>query len=80
MQILVESVVLTMLGGLVGLMVSYALVLVVGNFSPEESVPMITAGALFVAFGASVLVGLIAGLIPAVKASKLHPIQALKYD
>ncbi len=79
-QILVESVVLTMLGGFVGLMASYGLVLLVGHYSPSENEPVITVGSLMMAFCASVAVGLIAGLFPAVKASKLHPIQALKYD
>jgi ABC-type antimicrobial peptide transport system permease subunit len=36
--------------------------------------------AMTFAFGASVLIGMVAGLIPAIKASRLHPIQALRYD
>jgi ABC-type antimicrobial peptide transport system permease subunit len=35
---------------------------------------------MFFAFAASVAVGVVAGMWPALKASKLHPIQALKYD
>lgn len=79
-QILVESIVLTLIGGLVGLATSYGLVQVIGNYSPSENDPVVTLGSLMFALGASVAVGLIAGLFPAVKASKLHPIQALKYD
>jgi ABC-type antimicrobial peptide transport system permease subunit len=35
---------------------------------------------MLLAFGCSVAVGILAGLIPAFKASRLHPIQALRYD
>lgn len=79
-QILVESVVLAMLGGLLGLAASYGLTLLVGEFAASDNAPVITASAMSFAFAASVVVGIIAGLWPALKASKLHPIQALKYD
>lgn len=79
-QILVESVVLAMLGGALGLGVSVGLTEMVGRFSPSENAPVITFGALSAAFGASVAVGIAAGLWPALKASRLHPIQALKFD
>lgn len=79
-QIVVESVVLAMLGGLLGLAASYGLTQLVGQFAPTDNTPVITVSAMSFAFGASVLVGIIAGMWPAIKASKLHPIQALKYD
>jgi len=79
-QILVESTVLAMLGGALGLAVSAGLTHLVGQFSPNENTPVITLAALLAAFGASVAVGVLAGLWPALKASRLHPIQALKYD
>jgi len=79
-QILVESVVIAGLGGLAGLLTSFALVNMLSSFSPTGNVPVITVGALTVAFASSALVGVLAGIFPAIKAAKLNPIQALRYE
>src|SRR5437016_2218731 len=79
-QILVESVVIAILGGLTGLATSFALVNLLASFSPTENTPIITAGTMMVAFSFSVLVGILAGIFPAIKAARLNPIQALRYE
>ena len=79
-QILVESVVIAILGGLVGLVTSVALVNMISSFSPTDNAPIIKVTALAIAFGFSVLVGVLAGIFPAVKAARLNPIQALRYE
>ncbi len=79
-QILAESVVIAVLGGLVGLVTSFGLVNMIGSFSPDENAPIVTPLALIVAFSFSVLIGVLAGIIPAVKAARLDPIQALRYE
>ena len=79
-QIIVESVVIAILGGLAGLATSFALVQMISSFSPTGNAPIVTFTALGVAFGFSVLVGVLAGIFPAIKAAKLNPIQALRYD
>jgi len=79
-QILVEAVVIAILGGLFGLVTSFGLVQMLNSFSPSENAPIITPTAMAVAFGFSVLVGILAGLFPAIKAAKLNPIQALRYE
>jgi putative ABC transport system permease protein len=79
-QILVESLVIAILGGLAGLVASFALVQMLSSLSPMDNAPIITITALGVAFGFSVLVGVLAGIFPAIKAARLNPIQALRYE
>ena len=79
-QIITESMVLAMAGGILGLIISPILVNTLASFAEDTTPPVITSVAMAVAFAFSVLTGTLAGLFPAVKAAKLDPIQALRYD
>lgn len=79
-QILIESAVIALLGGIAGLAVGYGLVEAITRVSPLDNAPVITVTGMSVAVGFSVCVGVIAGLFPALKAARLCPIQALRCD
>ena len=78
MQFLIESVVISGLGGLLGLLLSLVLMKVIGNYMNLTLV--MTAGVIQLAMGFSMGVGIVFGLYPANKASKLKPIDALHYS
>ncbi len=83
LQFLLEATMLTMLGGLIGVTIgstfSFLASKIIGNFSADWnfSVPL---NGILVSFGVATLVGLVFGLYPAQKASKLDPIEALRYE
>ena len=79
-QILVESAVVAVSGGALGLAASLGLIRLLRHLTPEANDPVVTFLPMLVAFGCSVFIGIAAGLLPAIKASRLHPIQALRFD
>ena len=79
-QIIAEASVLALLGGLAGLLSSYGLVELIEHLSPSANTPEITMEAMTIAVAFSALVGVFAGLFPAIKAAQLDPIEALRYE
>lgn len=82
LQILAESVMLTLIGGLVGISLTYGVSLVVNQLLSADSVINLKLSAKVVALATAVsfLVGIIFGLYPARSASKLQPVDALRVD
>jgi putative ABC transport system permease protein len=77
-QFLAESIVLTSLGGLVGVALGVGGSLSVTHFF--ELPTIITGWSAIVAFGVSVMVGLVFGIYPAQRAAKMDPIEALRHE
>ena len=80
LQILVEGIVISAIGALAGLVASYGLVNLLVVMSPTQNSPVIVPESMVVAVLFSAVVGVVAGLFPALKAAKLDPIQALRYE
>src|SRR5437899_5049426 len=77
-QFLVEAVTLTGIGAIVGLLGGTAVSEIVRNVTPiKASVPPL---AIVAALGASAITGVIFGMLPAVRASRLDPVDALRYE
>ncbi|TMC46550.1 MAG: FtsX-like permease family protein [Chloroflexi bacterium] len=80
-QFLIEAVALTGLGGVLGIVLGWAITQVVHQIPAAASVPLlITSGTVIIAVGVSVAIGVVFGLYPAMRAARLHPIQALRYE
>ena len=78
MQFLIEALVVSLMGGLLGLALSVGLVKILGPLLDMTlTVPINVA---WMDIGFSVLIGVVFGLYPANKASKLKPIEALHYE
>jgi putative ABC transport system permease protein len=79
-QILIESIAVSIVGALLGLGASYGLVQLLEEISPTQNAPVITLWPMIVAVVCSAGVGIVSGLFPALKAARLNPIQALRYE
>ena len=78
MQFLIESLVVSLMGGLLGLLISVGAVRFLGPVLDMTLV--IPVNVAWMAIGFSVFIGVVFGMYPANKASKLRPIEALHYE
>jgi putative ABC transport system permease protein len=76
LQFLIEAALLSVIGGLIGLIIAYLGSLAIQAYFPARVTPQ----AVMLAFGVSTAVGLIFGAAPARRAAKLSPIEALRYE
>ncbi|MBN1919451.1 MAG: ABC transporter permease [Verrucomicrobia bacterium] len=77
-QFLIETVVLSAVGGLVGILGGVVIAQLVQFFAQQKTI--ITAVAIIISAGISIGVGIVFGLHPAVKAARMDPIEALRYE
>ncbi len=78
LQFLVESTILCLLGGLLGLALGTAAAMLLAKFAGWQTV--VTPGSALMAFGFSAAVGLVFGIMPARRAAQLDPIDALRNE
>jgi putative ABC transport system permease protein len=79
LQFLTEAILISLAGGSIGILAGVALPLSVQFFVENIHIP-ISVSSIVIAFSVSCLVGLIFGLLPANRASRLNPTEALRYE
>jgi putative ABC transport system permease protein len=77
-QFLTEAVLISILGGLIGIAFGFTLSKLIASAAGWSTV--VTTSSILVAFGVSVGIGMVFGIYPAVQAAKLDPIEAIRYE
>ncbi len=78
LQFLIESIMLTIVGALIGLGLAWGTTILVAKFTPL--VPALTNSTIMLAIGMGALTGIVFGLFPAFRAARKHPVRALRYE
>ena len=79
-QFMIEALVLSLFGGILGLLLGYGVAAVLSMMLPGMPGAMVPTWAIALALGFTTAIGVIFGLAPAMKAAKLNPIDALRYE
>ena len=82
LQFLVEATVVSLLGGLIGMGLGIGLARLMSglNFNGQTITTLVTPDAVLLSFTVSAAVGLFFGIYPAMRAARLNPIEALRYE
>jgi ABC-type antimicrobial peptide transport system permease subunit len=78
LQFLTEAVVLTVLGGIFGIMLGWIIATAVTTFTGLAT--QVSLSSILLAFGVSAVIGITFGFYPARRAAGLSPIEALRYE
>jgi len=83
-QFLIEAMVLTGIGGIIGILLGIGISVAAGIVLPQVvtdfPAPSVSVGSIVLAFGVSLLIGLLAGGFPANRAARMRPIDALRHQ
>jgi len=79
LQFLLEAIVLSFLGGMLGIALGMSGAALISSLTPDL-VTKVTVGTVSLAAGVASAVGLVFGVYPAMRASNLRPIEALRYE
>ena len=79
-QFLLESMFLSLLGGLLGVGLGWGMATLVSVVSNNAFQSLVTPDAIILAVGFSALVGIVFGVYPAARAARLNPIEALRFE
>jgi putative ABC transport system permease protein len=77
-QFLIETTIISLTGGVAGIILGVALSQLIGVLAGWSTI--VTTSSIVLAFGVSVAIGIVFGLYPAVRASRLDPVKALHYE
>ena len=77
-QFVMETTLIAVAGGTLGLLLGASMSRLIASFAGWSTI--ISTGSLALAFSVSVLIGLVSGVYPAMKASRLDPVEALHYE
>ena len=76
-QFLIESIAISVTGGILGIVVGWLGTLVCSSFGLPVSIPM---WSIFLSFAVCTVIGILFGFFPARKAAAMDPIEALRYE
>ena len=77
-QFVIEAVLISFAGGFVGIALGFGMSQLIAWFAAWSTV--VTASSILLAFAVSISVGLVFGIYPAVKAARLDPVEAIRYE
>jgi putative ABC transport system permease protein len=80
LQFLIEALVLTAIGGVVGIGLSYGIAAALAHVPGVTFQVIIAPDTMILAVGVSLIIGVVFGIYPAMRATQLDPIEALRYE